>query len=168
MSIQWQLPQDLLAESIEVMAPHGRRGNEGLSLWLGTELGTLTCVTHMVELRGPGFMAAPQQLRISLSGMSALTDLADQLNVYLVGQIHSHPGYFVDLSHVDKAYGIRIPGYLSLVCPHYAQFATTRLDHCGAHVFERGEYRRMPACEAARRIVTSPMNVSKLELEVPK
>ncbi len=166
MPIQWKLPRDLISASIQIMAPHGRRGNEGLSLWLGSESGGCVSVTHMVELRGPGFRTAPQQLRISLAGMSALTDLADRLNVYLVGQIHSHPGGFVDLSQVDKVHGIRVPDYLSLVCPHYAQVADTRLDHCGVHVFERGGYRRMEREEAERRIAASSLSVSRLVLEV--
>lgn len=163
---QWHVPRDLIARSVRIMAPHGRLGNEGLAIWLGKEIGAGAQVTHVVELKGPGFETSPGRLSISIAGMSALTDLAEAQDVYLIGQIHSHPKNYVDLSWVDKAYGIRVPNYLSLVCPHYAQFAETKLHACGAHVFEQGAYRQMNSMEAADRIRTVSTHVQYLVLEV--
>ena len=105
--ITWSLPGDLLETSIEVMRPHGRKGNEGLALWLGKTDGNLARVTHLVSLSGDGFRTSPLQLRLSWNAMSKLTELADKIDAYLVGQIHSHPGNFIDLSEVDQVYGIR-------------------------------------------------------------
>lgn len=167
MSINWELPQNLLQTSIELMALHGQYGNEGLALWLGKESGRYVTVSHVLELTGPGFRTSPLNLRISLAGMSALTNLADQLGVYLVGQIHSHPGTFVDLSDVDRIFGIRVPDYLSLVCPHYAQVASTSLKQCGVHVFEGPGYRQLSSMEVARCIVTSDKLVTKITVEIP-
>lgn len=167
MQTHWTLPSNLLPTSIQIMAPHGARGNEGLALWLGTEKDSSITVTHVIELRGAGFKTSPLNLQISMRGMSALTDLADRYNVFLVGQIHSHPGTFVDLSQVDKVHGIRVPDYLSMVCPHYAQVAATPMNQCGIHVFEDGSYRRMSAYENAQRISATAAEVIKLVLEIP-
>lgn len=165
--LNWTLPADLLVASIEIMRPHGRLGNEGLALWLGRVDGHHARVTHVVAPRGPGFRASPLQLKLSWSAMARLTDVADALGTYLVGQIHSHPGLFVDLSEVDEEYGVRCQDYLSLVCPHYAQRPVADIDECGVHVFDGGSYRRLGAPEVARRVATAPSKVEIVDLEVP-
>lgn len=163
----WTVPEDLLAASITIMRPHGARGNEGLALWLGTSDDPLQAtVSHVVELYGSGFLTSPLHMRLSLRAMAALTDLADRLGVYLVGQIHSHPGTFIDLSELDKAQGMRIPDYLSVVCPHYAQRSETTFGDCGVHVFESTGYRWLPPADAARRILYSETKVTVLRYEV--
>lgn len=163
----WTLPADLLDVSVDVMRPHGLIGNEGLALWLGSSDGNQARVTHLVALRGGGFHASPVQLRLSWNAMSRLTDLADELGTYLVGQIHSHPGRFVDLSDVDRKYGIRCQDFLSVVCPHYAQRAVSGLEECGVHLFDGGGYRRLDTAEVARRIEISAATVDVVNLEVP-
>lgn len=163
----WTLPADLLDVSVDVMRPNGRIGNEGLALWLGRSDNSCARVTHLVAVRGRGFHAAPGQLRLSWNAMSRLTDLADELGTYLVGQIHSHPRHFVDLSDVDRKYGIRCQDYLSVVCPHYAQREVSGLAECGVHLFDGGGYRRLGAAEVARRIAFSTTAVEVVDLEVP-
>lgn len=163
----WRLPHDLLATSIAIMRPHGVARNEGLALWLGTtDAATRATVTHVVEVSGAGFVTSPQYLALSFRALAALTELAERLGVYLVGQIHSHPGRFIDLSPIDIAQGIRVPNYLSLVCPYYAQRARTSLDECGIHVFESGNFRRLPRPEARRRIVIDETSVIRTVCEV--
>lgn len=98
--------------------------------------------------------------------MTSLLDLADSLGRYLVGQIHSHPGRYIDLSDLDRAQGIRVPSYLSVVCPYYAQRETTVMSECGVNVFEEGEYRRIPHAEAERRLALFDKPVVRLRQEV--
>jgi proteasome lid subunit RPN8/RPN11 len=163
----WCLPHDLLSTSIEIMQPHGAVGNEGLALWLGTaDSLTSVAVTHVVEARGSGFVTSPQYLALSYRALSALADIAEREGAYLVGQIHSHPGRYVDLSVLDVAKGVRVPDYLSLVCPHYAQRPRTSLDECGVHVFEHNTYRRMSHHEVARRIEITAESVTRILCEV--
>lgn len=163
----WALPADLLEVSVEVMRPNGRLGNEGLALWLGHLDGSQATVTHLVTLHGEGFHSSPLQLRLSWGAMARLTDLAGELGAYLVGQIHSHPGRYVDLSEVDRKYGVRCQGFLSVVCPHYAQRTVSSLDECGVHLFDEGRYRRLTVPEVARRIERTTAPVTVLNLEVP-
>lgn len=165
--LHWLLPEDLFQESINIMRPHGAVGNEGLALWMGKVNNSIIEITHLVEVAGPGFKTSPLYMGLSMRAMARLTDLADQLDRYLVGQIHSHPGTFVDLSDLDKAHGIRVPNYLSIVCPYYAQRSSTILGDCGMHVFEGGNYRRMNTAMAAHRIKIAATRVSKLNCEVP-
>lgn len=165
--ITWYVPEDLLRTSIEIMRPHGAQGNEGLALWLGTsDDAERVTVTHAIEIYGSGFVTAPLQMRLSFHAMATLTRLADTLDRYLVGQIHSHPGYFTDLSVVDTELGIRVPDYLSVVCPHYAQRPDVVLNACGFHVFDGAAYRRLSSAEISRRVVQTGERVNIVRCEV--
>ena len=165
--LTWYLPKDLLGASIEIMRPHGAQGNEGLALWLGTsDDAQRVTVTHALEIYGSGFVTAPLEMRLSLRAMATLTGLADRLGRYLVGQIHSHPGNFTDLSVVDKERGIRVPDYLSVVCPHYAQRSDVTLGDCGLHMFEGAKYRRLSSAEISRQVfqVGECVNIVRCEV----
>ena len=164
---RWKLPADLLAQSIRFMQPHGEKGNEGLVLWFGHRIaGDTIEVTHAVEPRGSGITRSPLHLSLSISAMSALLDLGETIDRYLVGQIHSHPEWYIDLSPVDRLHGMRIQDYLSVVCPHYAQEPATRWDDCGVHEFAQGRYRRIPLDEASNRIRLSSSSVTTMHFEV--
>lgn len=165
----WILPQSLLDASIKIMQPSGRLGNEGLALWLGREEhGDVARVTHVLDVRGAGVRAGPLQLQISERAMARITDAAADLETFLVGQIHSHPGDFIELSDVDQIYGIRIEGYLSMVCPHYAQMPNTQWHQCGFHVFEGAQFRQMAQKEVTARVRFDDAELKEISLEVPK
>lgn len=165
--IQWHIPKTLLGESIAIMRPHGAKSNEGLALWFGTSDGYRSTITHLVEVVGPGFLTTPLYMSLSLRAMVTLTNLAEKLDAILIGQIHSHPERFLDLSDLDKKQGIRSQGYLSVVCPHYAQRDLRGFNDCGVHVFENHHYRRLASEEISRRLSALDSNVSKITCEVP-
>lgn len=165
-NIEWRFPKDLLAKSLAIMMPHGAHGNEGLALWLGRQEAGYVAITHVVSISGRGVRNSPLQLRLSPACMEAMTNLTDKVESYLVGQIHSHPARMLDLSEVDKTYGIRIQNYLSLVCPHYAQIPTLSIEECGVHLFDQGRYRRFQGEEVRRRIHLTQDNVDLVALEV--
>jgi len=164
--LTWSVPYTLLDDSISLMRPHGACGNEGLALWFGSVEGNKATVTRIIAASGPGFVTSPDYLSLSSAAMCTLTDLAEQIDAVLVGQIHSHPGRFVDLSALDKEHGIRADGYLSVVCPFYAQ-RYVGLDECGVHVFDNFAYRRMSAREVSARIIPCDAELSIIRCEVP-
>ncbi len=168
MEIKWALPSNLLSASVEIMRPSGAMGNEGLALWFGAVSSASVDVSHVVAVHGSGFRSAPLQLRLSYRAMEVLTDLSVSLGTYLIGQIHSHPGLMLDLSDVDKTYGIRCQDYLSIVCPHYAQRDLHTVHECGVHVFDKGGYRRLSRVEIERRILKSVGLANKIAIEVPE
>jgi hypothetical protein len=164
---RWSLPNDLLRCSIAGMRPLGAQGREGLALWFGTlnEQGVAE-VSHLVHPVGPGFNSTPLYLRLSMRAVGQLTDFADSQGVFLIGQIHSHPGDFVDLSELDIRQGFRFQDFLSVVCPHYAQREATTLSSCGIHVFDNADYRRMGGKEVDARLVISSGSLTAMQMEV--
>jgi len=162
----WNIPRDLLPMSVEHMRGYGARGHEGLVLWFGNEIGGVVTITHLVVPYGTGLVTHPLHLSLSLRAMSRITRLAEELDGYWAGQIHSHPGTMLQLSEVDERMGIHVQDYLSLVCPHYAQRDTREVGQCGVHTFDGGAYRRLSVSEVARRIVVSKRRVEFVPVEV--
>jgi len=151
----WRVPASALEQSIREMAHDGLLGNEGVTLWLGRRGNGQAEVTHLVALRGPGIIKRPDQMVIQPQLVNEVTDLAIELSLVLVGQIHSHGElYGTDLSYADRNLGIKVPYFLSLVAPDYALRPQTQLEDCGVHLFEpAGGFRRLPPAEAAQRIL---------------
>ena len=150
----WTLPVSALENAFAEMAIDGRDGNEGVTLWLGKRGNGRAEITHSVVLRGPGVIKRPAYLNIEPDLLNDVADLAIELDVSLVGQIHSHGhGYSTDLSLTDRNYGIRVPYYLSLVAPDYAMNAGIPITDCGVHVYERDlRFRRFSLSEVDTRI----------------
>ncbi|HYW55765.1 MAG TPA: hypothetical protein VE934_02300 [Polaromonas sp.] len=163
----WDLPRDLLAQSIQVMRPYGAIGHEGLALWFGDDRGDAVEITHLIVPHGPGLVTHPLHLSLSLRAIARLTGLSGRLDRYWAGQIHSHPGVDVRLSEVDKRMGVLVQDYLSVVCPHYAQQPVTDLRECGIHIFDRGAYRQLAPAEVGARIHVSERTVEVVPVEVP-
>lgn len=165
-NIAWELPGDLIRKSVEAMRPHGLHGNEGLALWFGREEAGRVSVAHLVVPYGTGLVTNPLHLSLSLRAISRVTRLADELDCYWLGQIHSHPGQMLDLSDVDKRMGVRVQDYLSVVCPYYAQRDTRTVDECGVHMFDQGRYRWLKSREVTKYITVTGQSVEVVNLEV--
>ncbi len=151
---RWQLVEGVLEKSLQEMSKDGIHDNEGVVLWLGQRTQDQAKISHIVGLRGSGVIKRPDVLLIAPYLLNDVVDLALHLNVYLIGQIHSHgPGYGVDLSRTDRTQGIMVPYFLSVVAPDYGLQRSTCIMHCGVHVFEPGlGYRRLSIIEIEQRI----------------
>lgn len=164
MVTRWRLSESVLQASMAEMARDGADGNEGVAMWLGRRSEGCAYVTHVVALRGHGVIKRPAQLVIQESVFAAITEVAIDLGVSLIGQIHSHgPGYGVDLSPTDRMYGVAVPYYLSLVAPDYAMRPLTPLTACGVHVLQPGEgFQRLTVSEVQARFHFTQENLSPM------
>jgi hypothetical protein len=154
---KWLLPETVLADSLLEMVIDGRRGDEGIVLWLGRDHGETAEITHLVKLRGPLVTKRPDQIHIEAALFNDVADVAIEHNIRLIGQIHSHgPRYSLNLSPTDKTYGLQTPYYLSLVAPDYG-LSDSSLSDCAVHVFRPGRgYVRLSTGEVSRQIQIIP------------
>ena len=151
--------------SLHELARDGARGNEGVMLWLGNRTNGDAEINHLVGLRGRGITRAPLLLRISDGLVNDVADLAIKLGVAIVGQIHGHPGTFVDLSPTDKKFGFNVPGFLSVVAPFYGLNDAVGFDDCGVHVYEPlTGYRRLGRDEIRNRLVITDLGTTQVHL----
>jgi len=152
---KWLIPKAALDSSRDEMALDGRYENEGTSLWLGKKENGEARLTHIVFLRGAGIYKSPLNIQVAPELMREVHEKAQAVGAILIGQIHSHSRLCgVDLSQSDHAYGIRVPYFLSIVYPDYAQTESTGIADCGVHVFlpDKG-FVRLSRKQVARQIV---------------
>jgi len=149
----WRIPEAAVQDSLDEMALDGSHSHEGIVLWLGKDTGDVAEVTHLIRLRGPLVEKQAQFINIHPALFNDVADLAIAHGVRLVGQVHSHgPECGVDLSWTDRAHGIQVPFYLSLVAPEYAQ-TRAHLHDWGVHVYtSEAGYVRLGHDEARRRL----------------
>jgi hypothetical protein len=158
----WIIPNLLWEHSLEELGRDGRHGCEGICLWL-TSLAAETPLEFVraAVLRGPLVRRTPFSIQIDSQLMSELTDELDAQGLMLAGQVHGHPGRFLDLSDVDRALGFRVPEFLSAVAPHYGTRPDTPLQQCGFHEFVPSVgYRMLTSADLAARISTSETRVA--------
>lgn len=150
---RWLLADGLLPAALEELAIDGARGREGVAFLLGRHHDRDGHITHLVVLRCNRLVKTENHLQIPPALMNEVTDHVIAQEGVLLGQIHSHgPGYGVDLSYPDHFFGIRAPGFLSLVAPDFGMRRGTRLEDCGVHVFDEPHgFRRMAVAEIRSR-----------------
>lgn len=163
---RWEVPAEALVLSHAEMRIDGVMGNEGTALWLGRRIDGAAIVSHVACLRGPGIHKEPDLIHISTDLFNEVADIASDLGVYIVGQIHSHGiGYLLDLSPTDRRHGIRVAGFLSIVAPDYCLNGHLDIHNCGVHVCgQDGVFRRLTIGESKSRIVVTNSAVARIEV----
>lgn len=132
----------------------GRKGYEGMALWVGTQEAETFQVSATV---------IPDQRHIcNADGVCVIVDgdALHHLNVHLykegltlLGQIHSHPGRAYH-SDTDDAYAIATAvGCLSLVVPDFARAPFTIASCASYRLDENGRWRPLSARAADALIV---------------
>lgn len=130
----WRIPQAAIDDSLEEMAIDGTNGTEGIVLWLGKDSDDVAEITHLIRLRGPLIEKRKDYINIHPALLNDVADIAIEHSLRLVGQVHSHPGYRVDLSPTDRMNGIQVPFFLSLVAPDFARTRVPVHDW-GVHIY---------------------------------
>jgi hypothetical protein len=78
----------------------------------------------------------------------------------LIGQLHSHPGDWVDHSEGDDEGAlVRFQGYWSLVVPAFARRGILPLTQTGIHIYDQGRFARLTDAAVAARVRLIPQTV---------
>jgi len=127
---------------------------ETACVWLGDQDAERETATEVVFLDDlPGTVGRRLHHRTSREAVRILIDRARELGLTIVGDVHTHPGPWVDLSEVDRAHPIEYRiGLLALVFPTFAE-GPPRLDGVGVHEYlGSGEWRTFEGEDVASRL----------------
>jgi proteasome lid subunit RPN8/RPN11 len=149
------IPANVVARTIELLRQSGTRTDphEGIVYWAGRRHGAESVVTTCIApaaatTRGSFDTSAETNARVIMALAKA--------GLELLGQVHSHPGLFVDHSHGDDENALMpYKGFFSIVVPAYARKGMLPLGICGVHVFEGAYFRRLsqPELDSRFRVV---------------
>lgn len=100
------------------LAPETERGHEGIVYLLGRTDGT---VTLAVAVFRPQARTTPGSFDVPAAAMAACVTAASNLDLQVVGQVHTHPGHAYHSSGDVEGARIRYAGYVSVVIPDYGR-----------------------------------------------
>lgn len=123
---------------------------ERIIYWAGVKLDAVWLVTTVIR---PNAVLQRGAFRTSAADNAKVIAYLSQAGLSLAGQVHTHPGSFVDHSHGDERDAFMpVENSLSLVVPSYGRSGMLPLVKCGVHRYEGGSYRRLGEAEIASTI----------------
>jgi proteasome lid subunit RPN8/RPN11 len=145
---------NILNRTVDVLRQSNHsQPHEGVAYWAGRRVGDeyfiTTCIAPTAQTTYGSFDTS------SHTNAKVIIYLASA-SLELLGQVHSHPGVFVDHSDGDDERALMpYEGFLSIVVPHYAHRGMRPLAMCGIHIFEKFKFRRLKdsEIEASFRII---------------
>lgn len=136
------IPNKAIMHTEKVLREYGKKrpSNEGLVYWAGRKDDDIIRVELVIAPRTDS--AARQVITSPESNMKMIQVLGKHDMIHL-GQVHSHPGSWVDHSDGDDEYAaFKINGLLSLVVPSYCKIGMMPIETCGVHRFEQDHFIR--------------------------
>lgn len=157
------IPARVLDRTVEVLRESGGPGHshEGIAYWAGRRAGgdcfVTTCIAPAAQTTKGSFETTAH------TNARVIMYLAN-VGFELLGQVHSHPGAWVEHSDGDDARALMpYSGFLSIIVPDYARREMNPLTICGIHCFEGSEFRRLSNAEVEKsfRIVDEIADLRK-------
>jgi hypothetical protein len=136
----------VLANSEVVLKGHAwQPSTERIVYWAGVKLDEMWLVTTVIR---PNAVLQRGSFQTSAADNAKVVAHLSQAGLSLIGQVHTHPGPFVDHSHGDERDAFMpVENSLSLVVPFYGRRGMHPLASCGVHRYESGGYRRLTDAE---------------------
>jgi len=152
------LPEPVVAETERLLRTYGGgEAHEGIVYLGGVEVADRAVALAALS---PAAETTWGSFRTELAANTAVVQALDRLRLVLVGQIHSHPGTWVDHSDGDDEGAlVRFEGYWSLVVPVFAREGMRPLERCGVHRFQRGRFARLTVAAVGARVHVVPPSV---------
>lgn len=155
MSRRLYVPEPLWRMTWSGLAARGEGLRETACVWGGTREGSTERAEAVVFLDDlPGVVGQALQHRTSRAAVNLLLADVRRMGLRIVGDVHTHPADWVDLSITDRVHPIEFRvGLIAIVIPNFAcgppDVATT-----GIHEYVGdGEWKWIPSDEAHRRVI---------------
>jgi hypothetical protein len=148
----YRIPSDLMSETLRVLRNEGRGRTESIVFWAGRLVEPDANIHTLIVPRGPGIELRRDHVRIDVSLMARIAELADPPHSLLVAQVHTHEGSAFH-SEVDDVYGFHTPGFLSIVVPCFGRGASAASDWAHFECLGDASVRQLEPTEVRDRFV---------------
>jgi proteasome lid subunit RPN8/RPN11 len=148
----------IVPEIAEILRSYGGdETHEGV-----VHLGGVETIDQSVALLAiaPIATTTPGSFRTDLAANTAVVAALATCGLTLIGQVHSHPGDWVDHSDGDDHGAlIKFEGYWSVVVPTFARQGLLPLTRCGIHLYSHGRFARLTDAAVGARVRVIPQSV---------
>lgn len=152
------LPEAIVPEIAKLLRSYGDRdAHEGVVYLGGVETAEQSVALVAIA---PVAITTRGSFQTDLAANTAVVSTLATQGVTLIGQVHSHPGDWVDHSDGDDTGAlVRFEGYWSLVVPAFARRGLLPLTPCGIHLYDQGRFARLTDAAVAARVRVIPQAV---------
>jgi len=127
---------------LECLAPARGARHEGVALLLGRADGTNVSVLQGVR---PKARTGAGHFAIEARAMARVVALAMELDLQIVGQVHTHPQEAFHSVGDEEGANIRYEGFISIVIPHYGDHLPARTGWAVYRFSESGGWQPLDA-----------------------
>lgn len=115
--------------------------NEGLIYWAGLRSNSKEEVRLVVA---PKTESGEMKVMTSPSSNAQYVKVLAKYGLVHIGQVHSHPGSFIDHSDGDDEWTpFKRTGLISIVAPNYGRNGLLPLTSCAVHKYINSEFKRL-------------------------
>lgn len=141
--LTYLIPENAIEDSVKVFREYAAEypSNEGIVYWAGTREKQKNIIRYVVAPKAETHWGG---VRVSHDANFEFVKFLTKNKLVQIGQVHTHPGRWVDHSDGDnRDAAFKVNGLLSLVVPHYGKKGMTPLSKCGVHRFWDGRFTRL-------------------------
>ena len=149
------LPETLVREVDKLLRSYGDgEPHEGVVYLAGVETPEQSVALLAIA---PTASTTWGSFRTDLNANAAVVSTLATHGLSLIGQVHSHPGEWVDHSESDdEGTLVRFQGYWSLVVPVFARRGILPLTQTGIHIYDQGRFARLADAAVSARVRMIP------------
>jgi hypothetical protein len=152
----FRIPAGLVSGTLRALRDEGRARTESIVFWAGRLVEPDAEIHTLIIPRGPGIELHRDHVRIHISLMVRIAELADPPHSVLLAQVHTHEGSAFH-SDVDDVHGFHSPGFLSIVVPRFGRGASTATDWAHFECLGNASVRELRALEVRNRFVVDDL-----------
>lgn len=140
-NLLYKINSEVITITEEVLHQYGQIPHEGLVYWAGNTMNNITKITHVIA---PETDSSEARVTVPpISNFHVVKALSDNRVVHL-GQVHSHPGAWIDHSYGDNEWAsFKRDGIVSLVVPSYGKNGMLPIRISGVHRYHKNEFIRL-------------------------
>lgn len=128
---------------------------ERIVYWAGVKRPDVWVATTVIR---PDAVMTRGSFDTSAAANAAVVAYLSEAGLSLIGQVHTHPGGFVDHSGGDNEDAFMpTENSVSIVVPNYGREGMLPLERCGVHRYEAGVFRRLRGTELAASLCVVPV-----------
>ena len=141
--MRYNIPIDVITYTENVLLEYSNMNpaNEGMVYWCGIKENGIMNTSMVIA---PKTESNSGRVSVSNRANFDVIGLLSEYNLIQIGQVHSHPGNWVDHSYGDdNMAAFKIEGLLSIVVPIYGVHGMRPLWMCGIHRYTNNNFIRL-------------------------
>lgn len=137
----YEICSEVVEKTTHVLKQYGQLPHEGLVFWAGKIVANKVKITHVIA---PETDSSANRVTVPHHSVYHVVRALFDNKVVHIGQVHSHPGKWVDHSYGDDEWApFKREGLISLVVPNYCSEGMIPIKTSGVHRYEGKQFVRL-------------------------